>query len=163
MRASQFSKSRAFPTLSVLLLLNLNYVLSNFTEFEEFDFINQHQHPSNKSSKILSGPSRPSYPRPGPGHHGGQGQGDLSVQGSGNNPSVQQHPAISDIDMQLLGAMEKLVGRMDGLEARVKTLESIVHYFTNKEKPPQQQQQPEKQRPNQQPQQQPQRGETISW
>jgi len=80
----------------------------------------------NASSRILSRPP----PRPGSGQY--PHQQDLSMQGSGGNPSIQQHPSISDIDMQLLGAMEKLVSRMSEIEGRVKTLESIVHHFTKK-------------------------------
>jgi len=92
---------------------------------------------SNKTSKILTGPSsgnrRPPYGNGGIPTDGGYYGTDLSSQGSGNTQSVQNHPSISAIDMQLLNAMEKLVGRMDAMDNRVKTVESIVHFLTSKD------------------------------
>lgn len=107
-----------------------------------------YQYMSEKSSKILTGPSRPRPPyevpnqtrpmRPRPPYgipNKGYGDSELISQGSGNTQAVQNHPSISPIDMQLLSAMEKIVGRMDALDNRVKTLETIVHFLTEKEKP----------------------------
>lgn len=85
------------------------------------------------NGKILAGPPKrpPAYPPAYP------GDPDLSGSGSGSNQHYEHHPSISSVDMQLLTAMEKLVARMDKLDARVKTLENVVYYITNKQKPEQ--------------------------
>ena len=85
------------------------------------------------NGKILAGPPKrpPPYPPARP------ADSDLSGSGSGSNQHYEHHPSISSVDMQLLSAMEKLVTRMDKLDARVKTLENVVYYITNKQKPEQ--------------------------
>ncbi|CAG7816634.1 unnamed protein product [Allacma fusca] len=85
------------------------------------------------NGKILAGPNRRPYPS-GPGNGN---QGDQSISDSGNSGNYQHHPSISSVDMQLLAAMEKLVARMDKLDGRVKTLENVVYFLTNKQKPEQ--------------------------
>ncbi len=68
---------------------------------------------------------------------------DLSGQGSGLEPSFQQpqqqkEGAISDIYVQIIGAIEKLVGRIDKLDSRLSTMEKIVLHLSNKKEQPQQ-------------------------
>ena len=82
----------------------------------------------NVTTRILNGPnsnnvhqqiSRPtnSYP-------------DQNSQGSGNHPVVNEDSGIPAIYVQIMMAIEKIVGRLDDLDKRLRTIENVVLYLT---------------------------------
>jgi len=83
----------------------------------------------------------PNYPASPPNH-----QGDLSGQGSGPQPNYQQGPPqpqpgqsesterVPEAYIQIIGAIEKLVDRMDKMEGRLTTVENIMYHLTTNKK-----------------------------
>jgi hypothetical protein len=113
---------------------------------------------ANKTIKILTGQSNKPMPNSqnqqqmsGPGYYPNYpqspSQGDLSGQGSGPQPNYQagrpqqssESPeGVPEAYLQIIAAIEKLVGRMDKIDSRLSTIENIVyHITTNKKEEPQ--------------------------
>lgn len=122
----------------------------NFIDEEDADLESR---AGNKSLKILTKPLNPQTTttpyNPYFMHPYNPGFGDVSAQGSIPQPNLQPPPppnhnnrqpinqdqssaGVPDIYVQLIGAIERLVGRMDKLDNRLRTVESILYHMTNK-------------------------------